>query len=103
MEIVYFHPDIKSFIASFGNDTAPDIFSAFDILASKGYLLSMPLSKKVEKGLYELRIQGRHNVRVFYTFHKEYIVLLHIIEKKTQKLRLQDLNTARKRLRHLHS
>ena len=103
MEITYFHPDIKSFISSFDGETASDVLDAIDFLSIKEYQLCMPYSKKIERDLYELRILGHHNIRVFYTFYEGRIILLHIIEKKTQKLKLQDLATARRRLRYLHS
>lgn len=103
MEIVYFHPDIKTFIESFDVETSADIFGAFDLLKSMGYKLGMPFSKKIASGMYELRIQGIHNIRIFYTFHQGYIVLLHAVEKKTQKLKLKDLSTANKRLKYLQS
>ncbi len=103
MEIVYFHPDIKTFIESFDVETSADIFGALDLLKSRGYKLGMPFCKKIAKDLYELRIQSLHNIRVFYTFYERRIVLLYAIEKKTQKLKLKDLGTAYKRLKYLHS
>ncbi len=76
---------------------------AIGVLRIKTYHLSMPLSKKIEKDLFELRILGIENIRIFYTFYDNKVVLLHAILKKTQRLTLRDLSTARMRLKILHS
>ena len=103
MNIVYFHKNIKSFILSLERKVSAKINSAIYLLSIKGYDLSMPYSKKIEKNLFELRISGLQNIRIFYTFYNNQIVLLHIINKQSQRLELNDLSTARKRLSVLHS
>lgn len=95
MKISFFHEDIKTFL-----DVLEDKMRAKVNATIK--LLSMPYSRKVEKNLYELRISSIQNIRIFYTFHDNKIVLLHAIYKKTDKLPLHDLNTARHRLYSLH-
>lgn len=57
----------------------------------------MPYSKKIEKNLYELRVVGERSIRIFYTFHENRAVLLHLVFKKSQKLLKKDLETARQR------
>lgn len=60
-----------------------------------------PLSKHLERGLWELRIRlGNNIVRIIYTFDKgQIIILLHAFVKKQQKTPTQDLEMARKRLK----
>lgn len=62
-----------------------------------------PLSKYLEHGLWELRINAGSNIlRVIYTFNKgKVIILLHVFIKKQQKIPLHELETARKRLKEL--
>src|SRR5258708_3561755 len=64
-----------------------------------------PLSKKIEPGLFELRIRrGSDILRIFYMFDKgQIIILLHLFVKKTQKIPRKELEIARKRLRELTS
>ncbi len=103
MLIKYFHNDIKQFIDSLEDKVSAKVNSVIELLSIEEYHLSMPFSKKIEKNLYELRIFSLQNIRVFYTFFENEIVLLHVINKKTEKLELNDLRTARQRLIHLHS
>lgn len=103
MEITYFHPDIEYYLESLEKKTKDKVSRTIHLLSRMGYRLSMPFSKKIEKNLYELRILTPENIRVFYTFYQDKIVLLHAIHKKTQKLILKDLNTARNRLKLLLS
>ncbi len=103
MQIAYFHPDIKDFFNTLEDKVSAKVSNTVQLLSMKEYHLSMPYSKKIEKDLYELRISSLQNIRVFYTFNKGQIVLLHAINKKTQKLELNDLKTARNRLALLHS
>jgi len=68
-----------------------------------GWPLGMPLIRKLEPGLWEVRsgLQDR-NSRVIFTVQEDTIVLLHGFIKKSQKMPLQDLNLARQRLQSLH-
>ena len=62
-----------------------------------------PLSKYVESGLWELRIEaGSDTLKIFYTFAKDQIIiLLHGFVKKQQKTPIGELEVARRRLREL--
>lgn len=103
MEILYFHHSIKDFIDSLEDQVGSKVNRTVEYLSIKEYHLSMPYSKKIERDIFELRIPSKQNIRIFYTFHENKIVLLHIIKKTTQKLELRDLKTARRRLGDLHS
>lgn len=98
MEITNIHPDINKFIESLDISTNSKLVKTIQLLAIEEYHLGMPYSKKIESNLYELRIKNTQNIRVFYTFNNNAIVLLHIVNKKSQKLIKKDLETARKRL-----
>jgi phage-related protein len=57
-----------------------------------------PQIAKLEKDLWEVRTDLQDGIsRIFFTIWKRYMVLLHGIIKKTQKLPKQDIDLARKR------
>lgn len=103
MEVKYHHRDVEHFLGSLENVTRSAVTRTIQLLVEKTYRLTMPDSKRIEKNLYELRINSLQNVRIFYTFYEQQIVLLYAIYKKSQKLSQKDLSTARQRLRQLHS
>ena len=55
-------------------------------------------SKKVSRDLFEIRIKGKLEVRIFYTFHEKNIFLLHGFVKKSQKIPKRELEVATKKL-----
>jgi phage-related protein len=67
-----------------------------------GWPLGMPLVRKIEPGLWELRSDISNGIaRVFFTVNGELMVLLHSFVKKSSKTPLDDLSLARKRLAQL--
>lgn len=72
--------------------------------AQYGWPLGMPLIRKLEPGLWEVRSQITQGVaRVIFTVGDGVMVLLHGFVKKSQKTPLADLKTARQRLADLGS
>lgn len=70
--------------------------------AQFGWPLGMPLVRKLERDLWEVRTQVDHGiVRTLFTLAGHEMVLLHIFVKKTQATPLAELNVARARLRDL--
>lgn len=70
--------------------------------AQYGWPLGMPLIRKLEPGLWEVRsrLQER-TARVLFTVQDDKMVLLHGFIKKSEKTPLQDLQLARQRLNTL--
>ena len=67
-----------------------------------GWPLGMPLIKKIEPGLWEVRSRLVNKIsRVIFTVVGEHIFLLHGFIKKSQKLSAEDLHIARQRLNDL--
>ena len=67
--------------------------------AQYGWPLGMPLIKKLEPGLWEIRSHIISGVaRVIFTVVDDMMVLLHAFVKKSQKTPPGDLRTARQRL-----
>ena len=70
--------------------------------AQYGWPLGMPLIRKVETGLWEVRTRLQDRIaRVIVTVEGDTMVLLHGLIKKAEKLPLQDLQLARQRLQSL--
>jgi phage-related protein len=67
--------------------------------AQLGWPLGMPLIRKIEKDLWEVRTRLADGIaRVFFTVDAEYMILLHGFIKKSQKTPQNELKTAQSRL-----
>ena len=97
METQFFDASLEKFIESLEDSTIAKVFRAIDLLKIFGLDLRMPHSKKIKNGLFELRIRGKQEVRIFYTFHKMSIILLHGFVKKSQKTPQKEIQIALKR------
>lgn len=70
--------------------------------AQYGWPLGMPLIRKLEKDLWEVRTTLAGGIaRVLFTVLDDRMYLLHAFIKKAQKTPKNELDTARKRLRQL--
>lgn len=92
---------VEKFIRSLLPQTLAKTIHTINLLEKYGSFLGMPHSKKITKELYELRIRGRQEIRILYTFRKNYIYLLHAFQKKSQKTPLKELKVALSRIRLL--
>ena len=77
--------DIEKFISSLQKHTIAKTLRTIDLLEEFGFKLGMPHSKKLTANIFELRIRGDQEVRVFYCFHKDQCHLLCGFIKKSQK------------------
>jgi phage-related protein len=69
-----------------------------------GWPLGMPLVRKMESGLWEVRIRLPYRIaRLFFTCSGGRMILLHGFIKKSQKTPTDDLELAKARLRMLNS
>ena len=67
-----------------------------------GWPLGMPLVRKLEKGLWKIRIQLDNRIaRILFTVHTNIMVLLHGFIKKSQKLPAKDLKIAKQRMANM--
>lgn len=70
--------------------------------AQFGWPLGMPLIRKIEKDLWEVRSKITDGIaRTVFTIEKDTMVLLHGFIKKTQEIPANELRTARRRLRNI--
>ncbi len=94
---------VEIFIDSLDIDTEAKVFRmVYTLLHQYGPSLTMPHSKKITDNLYELRIRGKVEIRIFYTFKDKAIYLLHAFQKKSQKIPSRELDIAKKRLAYYH-
>lgn len=92
---------IKDFIEKQGYSTKVKIERYITLLKVSGPFLKPPYMKKIQNKLYELRIVGKEQIRIFYTMdHGEYY-LLHIFKKKSQKIPVREIQTAIDRMKEI--
>ncbi|MBF0483330.1 MAG: type II toxin-antitoxin system RelE/ParE family toxin [Candidatus Omnitrophica bacterium] len=64
-----------------------------------GWPLGMPIVEKLDRDLWEVRTKLRDKIsRVLFTIQGEQIILLHGFIKKSQKISIEDLELAQRRL-----
>lgn len=96
-------PEVEKFIHSLEKQTIAKTLRTIDLLERFGFNLGMPHSKKVAKDIFELRVRGQQEVRIFYCFHKDQASLLSGFVKKSQKTPQKELLKARKKYEILTS
>jgi phage-related protein len=70
-----------------------------DLLEMAGKL-TFPEARKITRDIFEIRIQHQGSYRAFYAYvGEDFIVLLHLYTKKTQKSPLRHIKTAEQRLK----
>jgi phage-related protein len=98
MEIKFFDQSIEDLIGSLERITHAKTLRILDLLEKYGSKLSLPYSKKIGRRLFELRIRGKNEVRIIYTFYKNQVVLLHAFIKKSRRITKRDLDSGNKKL-----
>ena len=101
MNIHFFDTQLEKFIHSLDAPTVAKVLRTIDLLEIFGHKLTLPHSKKVHAQLFELRVRGKQEVRIFYTFHKDEAVLLHGFVKKSKRIPNKEIRTALQKLQHL--
>ena len=94
------HP-VKEFLNDLNPSLRAKVDRHLDLLKNNPTRLRMPFSKKIRTDLFELRILGNTNVRIFYSYYLDNTILLHAFIKKTHKLPGKELKLALRRLKAL--
>lgn len=92
---------VKEFLETEGESLMAKVDSKIKLLQEYGPFLGMPHSKKLDSQLYELRIRGKNEIRIFYAFIRNKICLLHVFKKKTQETPKREMELAHQRLNTL--
>lgn len=101
MKVKLFDSKIEKFISSLEGETSARVLRTIDLLETFGNQLGPPHSKKVEAHVFELRIRGKQEVRIFYTFRGGEAILLHGFIKKSERIPGRELVTVRSKLKTL--
>lgn len=101
MEIHIFDSSLERFIKSLQKPTIAKLLRTIDLLEKFGQKLGPPHTKKISARLFELRIPGKQEVRILYSFHKSQIFLLHGFVKKSQKIPQKEIRVAIQKLKKL--
>jgi hypothetical protein len=94
MNIHFFDSELEKFIHSLDEKTIAKVLRVIDLLELFGHNLTLPHSKKVYARLFELRIRGKQEVRIFFAFHRNEAVLLHGFVKKSQRIPIKEMDMA---------
>ena len=97
MQIIY-HPKAQIFMSGLEPRAYSKILRAVDMLGEYGYRLMMPYAKRIEPGLWELRIHDQQEVRLFYAIRGARAFILHGFIKKSMLIPRRELDVARRRL-----
>lgn len=71
------------------------------LLRAYGTQVGMPHSKILNDGLYELRIRGKEELRIFYCFKKRNIYLLHGFKKQKRETPQKEIAIGLQRMKEL--
>lgn len=101
MKIHFLDKDLEKFILSLEESIIAKVLRTIDLLERFGHNLGLPHSKKIAKQLFELRIHGAQEIRIFYTFHKNSAVLLCGFKKKSQHIPKKEIKLALQKMKML--
>lgn len=100
MKSIYILPPVEKFIFTLEKQTIAKVLHTIDLLEIFEYKLGIPHSKHIQNDVYELRIRGKQEVRLFYTV-KNSISIVHGFIKKTQKIPKKEIHIAILRIQTL--
>lgn len=92
---------VNEFIVSLEESAIAKLLRTIDLLEKFGNQLQLPHSKSIGHGLFELRIHGRKEIRIFYGYHKKRAILLYGFIKKTPQIPRKELNIAQSKLKDI--
>ncbi|MFA6304319.1 MAG: type II toxin-antitoxin system RelE/ParE family toxin [Patescibacteria group bacterium] len=94
-------PAVNQFVFSLDESIIAKVLRTIDLLERFGNQLQLPHSKSVGHRLFELRIHGRQEIRIFYGYYENRAILLHGLIKKSNKIPKHELSTAYSRFKDL--
>jgi phage-related protein len=102
--VVYFRESggrspIEDFIERLAQDEQVDVAVGIDMLRSHGIALGRPWVAPLGKGLWELRVRSRRQLRILYFLHTgRTFVLLHAFVKRTRKVPQSEIRVTTRRM-----
>ena len=101
MIVRFFDYKTEKFIKSLEKETVAKVLRTIDLLETFGNNLDLPHSRKIADRLFELRVRGKQEVRILYTFHKGEAILLGGFLKKTQHTPQREIRKALQKIKGL--
>jgi len=98
MKTFFINSKLENYLFSLEKPTVSKIIRFIELLETFGRKLNMPYTRQIATNLYELRIRGQQEVRIFYCFHRNQIIFVHAFVKKSQKTPQKEINTAISRI-----
>ena len=92
---------VKVFIKEQDEVSYSKLLHSINLLTGNGPYLKPPYVKKIQNNLYELRVSGKIQIRIFYTFYGNTYYLIHAFKKKSQKTPIKELRIAIDRLKKI--
>ena len=71
MNVVFLDVKTKTYLLSLEQSSSNKAFRLIKLLVTFGNMIGMPYSKKLLSNLYELRVRGQQEVRIFYFFYND--------------------------------
>lgn len=91
MEVIYATDAIYGFCDSLNNDTQIRVERLVGMLRAYGQQLRLPHSRALGSGLFELRLNGKHAVRLLYCYADNRAYIVHALVKKQGALPRSDI------------
>ena len=101
MYIVIIEKNVERFIKSLQKSSQGKVLRLKKLMIEYGADLGMPHSKILSRKLFELRIRGIQEIRIFYTSMGNRIILFHGFIKKTNRTPKRELDLANKILNEI--
>ncbi len=87
---------VQEFVSSLESQSYVRVIKSIDLLEKYGYLLSFPQSRAFGNGLFELRVHGQSEIRLFYCYANDCAYILHAFLKKSQKTPTSEITKAKR-------
>lgn len=101
MEIQIYDKKLEKFILGLDNNSKAKVARTINLLEKFGPAIGMPHSKPIAKGIFELRIRGKQEIRIFYLFRNNTAILLHGYIKKSFRIPANELKAVFEKIKTL--
>lgn len=91
---IHITKEVQEFIVRLEESTIAKVLRTINLLEQFGSRLQLPHSKPIGQGLFELRIHGHQEIRIFYGYHQKGAILLHGFIKKSRLLPKKEIKAA---------
>jgi phage-related protein len=98
MDVIFFNSKVRDDLRTLDKISLNKSVKLIGLLRTFGNTLSMPYSKKISNNLFELRVRGQQEVRIFYCFNHDKAVIIHHFIKKSQKTPKKEIEVALSRI-----